>query len=155
MTKPAQQYNPLHARKRARRLAVQALYQWQLSDQSLNEIEKQFQDEQEDMARADAAYFNELLHKVPACIDELDAEARECAGREIAESGPVERAVLRIGIYELKHRLDVPYRVILNEAVSLAKTFGASESHRFVNVVLDKVAHHVRAVEIQSGPPKR
>jgi N utilization substance protein B len=142
--------NPAHARRRARRLAVQALYQWQLSDQSVGAIDEQFMEEQ-DMQRADVQYFRELLHKVPARLDELDAELARWIDRPIGEVDPVERAILRIALYELKFRIDIPYRIVLSEAVGLAKTFGAAEGHKYVNGVLDQAARALRPVEIAGG----
>jgi len=139
----------MQARKRARRLAVQAIYQWQVSQDGLSRIEAQF-DEKEDMARADREYFHELLHKVPAVLDELDAELAPLVERRIDEVDPVERAILRIATYELMRRIDIPYRVVLNEAVALTKTFGASEGHKFVNGVLDRLARKLRAVEVRA-----
>lgn len=143
--------NPLHARKWARRAAVQALYQWQLSGLNLNEIEKQFRQEQ-DLRKADMDYFTELLHKVPACLDELDKELVPYLDRSsIEEVDPIERAILRLGVYELKSRIDIPYKVVISEGVHLAKTFGSAESHKYINGILDKVARQLRKVEMKAG----
>ena len=142
--------NPAHARKRARRLALQALYQWQLSGLDLNEIEKQFRQEQ-DLRKADIEYFSELLHKVPACLDELDKALQEHLDRDVEQLDPVERAILRLGAYELKFRLEIPFKVVINEGVNLAKTFGSTDSHKYINGVLDKVARQLRAVELKTG----
>ncbi len=141
--------NPLHARKWARRAAIQALYQWQLSDLSLNEIEKQFRDEQ-DMRKVDMEYFSELLHKVPASLDELDKALVPYLDRGIEEVDPIERAILRLGTYELKSRIDIPYKVVISEGVHLAKTFGSAESHKYINGILDKVARQLRKVEMKA-----
>lgn len=150
MAKPhGRPQNPAHARRRARRLAMQALYQWQLSDQDLNAIEGQFLEEQ-DMTRVDVPYFRELLHQVPAHLDAIDAELVGKADRPLAEVDPVERAVLRVAVYELKFRIDIPYKVVLNEAVALAKTFGAAEGHKYVNGVLDRASRELRAVEVRA-----
>ena len=143
--------NPAHARKRSRRLAVQALYQWQLSDGALREIETQFLEEQ-DFRLADVEYFRELLHQVPARLDELDPLLETHMQRTMDEVDPVERAILRVAAYELLERMEIPFRVVLNEAVALAKTFGASDSHKYVNAVLDKAARQLRAVEVNAGP---
>lgn len=143
--------NPAHARKRSRRLAVQALYQWQLSDGSLRDIEQQFLEEQ-DFRLADVEYFRELLHRVPARLDDLDGVLEPHMQRLMAEVDPVERAILRVAAYELLERLEIPFRVVLNEAVSLAKTFGAADSHKYVNAVLDQAARCLRAVEV--GAPR-
>ena len=141
--------NPMHARKRARRLALQALYQWQLASQNLKDIDLQFREEQ-DMSQVDVAYFHELLHKIPANLDRIDQGFAALVDRSVNEIDPVERAILRIAVYELLFRLDIPYRVILNEAVALAKTFGASESHRFINGALDQAAKNLRAAEVKA-----
>ena len=147
----ARSHNPAHARKRSRRLAVQALYQWQLSDGALREIESQFLEEQ-DFRLADVDYFRELLHQVPARLDELDPALEPYMQRTMGEVDPVERAILRVAAYELLERMEIPFRVVLNEAVALAKTFGAADSHKYVNAVLDKAARQLRAVEVNAGP---
>ncbi len=134
------------ARRRARRCAVQALYQWQVSGNDLNDIEIQFRAEPENQ-KADFDYFHELLHQVPAHADELDAALAPCLDRPIPELDPVERAVLRLCAYELMHRLDVPYRVVINEGVDLAKLYGADQSHKYINGVLDRLARELRPVE--------
>ena len=137
------------ARSLARERAMQALYQWQLTGQELAAIEQQFLDEQ-DMKDVDKKYFKELLHGVPKQIDEFDALCDELLSRPIGQVDPVERAILRIGLYELKQRLDIPYRVVINEAVELAKSFGAEQGHKFINGTLDKAAKSLRAVEIKA-----
>ena len=134
------------ARRRARRCAVQALYQWQVSGNDLNDIETQFRTVP-DNQKADFDYFHELLHKIPAHADELDAVLTPCLDRPIPELDPVERAILRLCAYELMHRLDVPYRVVINEGVDLAKLYGADQSHKYINGVLDKLARELRPVE--------
>jgi N utilization substance protein B len=135
------------ARSLARRSAVQALYQWQLTGLSLSEIERQFVEEH-GLGKAEVSYFNELLHGVPKKLDVIDAALGEFVDRAIADIDPVERAILRIGCYELLFRPDVPYRVVLNEGITLAKSFGAAHSHKYINGILDKIAHKHRAVEI-------
>ena len=134
------------ARSKARRAAVQALYQWQLSHQDVSEIDTQFLAEQ-DMVKLEIPYFQELLHKIPAHLDELDAHIAPVLDRPINNVDPVERAILRIGAYELMFRLDVPYRVIINEAVEMAKVFGGEEGYKYVNGILDKVAKKLRKAE--------
>ena len=136
-------------RTMSRRRAVQAIYQWQEAGQDIADIDQQFMTEQ-DMSRADVAYFQELLHKVPRHIDDLDACLTPYLDREIAELDSIERAVLRIGAYELKYRVDVPYRVVINEAVQSAKVYGADQSHKYVNGILDKVAMVLRKKEIKA-----
>lgn len=135
------------ARRSARRLVLQALYQWQISGGAINDIEKQFLTE-ENVAKMDVPYFVELLHFIPENTAILDESYVEYIDRAIAELTPIELAVLRIGTYEMTKRPEIPYRVIINEGVELAKMFGATEAHKFINGVLDKVAHKVRRVEI-------
>lgn len=138
--------SPHHARARSRRYAMQALYQWDLSGLDLNEIETQFLVE-EDFTRADKAYFNELLHGVPRVLDSIDAQLVRDIDRPLEQIDPVERAVLRIAIYELLYRQEIPFRVIINEAVTLSRKFGAEQGHGFVNAVLDRTAQHLRPDE--------
>ena len=137
------------ARSRARQCAVQALYQWQLTAQSTAEIEEQFVTERE-MGKADRQFFHELLFQVPAQVAELDAELADYVDRPLEQVDPVERAILRLGAYELKTRLETPYRVVINEAVELAKTFGAEQGHKYVNSVLDKLARKLRPAETRA-----
>lgn len=139
-------------RSKARRCALQALYQWQLAGQDLADIESQFLAEQ-DLAGADLSYFSELLRNVPRQTTELDERYRAFIDRGVEELDPVELAILRIGVYELLHHPEVPFRVVINEAVELAKTFGAEQSHRYINGVLDKAARELRAVEVKMKAP--
>lgn len=136
-------------RSNARKKAMQALYQWSISGNELKEIEQQFQSEQ-DMSKVDTDYFHSLLFDVPKMINELDQKLAPMMDRKNEELDPVEQAILRISVYELLHRLDVPYRVVINEAVDLALAFGADQSHKFINGVLDKLAHELRQLEIQN-----
>jgi len=142
------------ARSLARRSAVQALYQWQLTGLDLSEIERQFVEEH-GLGKAEVSYFEELLHSVPAKLDVIDAALGEFVDRAIADIDPVERAILRIGCYELMFRPDVPYRVALNEGINLAKSFGSAQGHKYVNGILDKIAHKHRPVEIGSAKVRR
>jgi len=137
------------ARTNARKAAVQALYQWQMTGQSLVEIERQFVEE-ERLKEAQKSYFTELFHGVPKNLGVIDEALNEFVDRPVDMVDPVERAILRIGAYELLHRLDMPYRVILNEGINLAKYFGADGSHKYVNGILDKIAQKTRAVEIKA-----
>ncbi|MBL6986725.1 MAG: transcription antitermination factor NusB [Methylobacter sp.] len=137
------------ARTNARKAAVQALYQWQMAGQDLSEIERQFLEE-ERLKDAQKSYFVELFYGVPKNLDAIDQALSEFVDRPVDAIDPVERAILRIGVYELLHRLDMPYRVVLNEGINLAKYFGADGSHKYVNGILDKVAQQKRAVEIKS-----
>ena len=150
MTDTASHLNPQHSRRRARRSAMQALYQWQLSQQNLRDIEQQFLVDQ-DMSKVDVEYFRELLHKVPAKMQELDTLLIEYCDRPIDQIDPVERAILRIGAFELKNHPEIPYRVVLDESIKLAKQFGAEDGHKYINGILDKLAHQLRDIEIKAG----
>jgi N utilization substance protein B len=142
---------PLSAlRRKARHYAVQALYQWHMSGLPINQIEAQFRSDY-DMKDVDIEYFHEIIHKVPSNLSTLDAAMAPLMDRTIAEVGPVELAVLRLSMYELAHRIDVPFKVVINEAVSLAKKFGATDSHKFVNGVLDKAAQTERMIEVKAS----
>jgi len=138
------------ARSRARRRALQAVYAWQLSGQDIKQVIAQFRDEQ-DMEVADLEYFEDLVRGVEKNLDKLDEELRAYVDRDIAQIDPIERAVLRIAAYELLFRIDVPYRVVLNEAIETAKRFGAEHGHTYVNGVLDKAAAVWRAAEVNGG----
>jgi len=138
------------SRTPARRLAVQALYQWQLAGQEIADIVAQFGEDPHANAEQQA-YFAELLRGVLGHLDELDAQLAPLLERPLAQVDPVERAILRVGAYELAHRPEVPYRVVINEGVELAKRFGAEQGHRFVNGVLDRLARALRAVELQAS----
>ncbi|TPQ28624.1 transcription antitermination factor NusB [Methylomonas sp. EFPC3] len=135
------------AKTNARKCAVQALYQWQMSGDSLTRIETYFLEE-EHLKGAQKTYFSELFHGVPKQLDVIDAALAEFVDRPVEKIDPVERAILRIGAYELINRLETPYKVIINEGVNLAKDFGADGSHKYVNGILDKVAQKQRAMEI-------
>ena len=134
------------ARSRARRRALQAIYAWQLSGNRIDGVIDQFRHEQ-DMQIADLEYFEDLLRGVETRCKELDASLTPFIDRDIERVDPIERAVLRLAAYELKYRLDVPYRVVLNEAVEVTKRFGSDQGHTYVNGVLDKLAGAARAVE--------
>ncbi len=141
------------AKTNARKCAVQALYQWQMSGDSLNRIETYFL-EQEYLKGAQKTYFSELFHGVPKQLDVIDAALAEFVDRPVEKIDPVERAILRIGVYELINRLETPYKVIINEGVNLAKDFGAEGSHKYVNGILDKISQKQRAVEIAAKQAK-
>jgi transcription antitermination protein NusB len=127
------------ARHLARKLALQALYRWQLNDCPWQDLVQEFASDA-DMPRADAAYFQALIEGVCAARSEFDAALAPLLDRKPAELDPVEHALLLIGSYELQHRPDVPFRVVISEAVSLARRFGATDGHKFVNGVLDRAA---------------
>lgn len=134
-------------RSLARQYALQALYQWQMTAQDVRLIQDQFM-EDEELAKADVELFVDLLHNIPANINRLDEAISKFITRPIAQIDPVERAVLRMGTYELIYYTHIPYKVIINEAVELAKMFGAEQGHRYVNGVLDRVAKSLRSSEI-------
>ena len=134
------------ARSVARKLALQALYRWQLNDSPWQDLVQEFASA-EDMARADREYFRNLVQGVCAAHATLDAELTTFMDRPPAQLDPIEHAILMIGAHELAHCPDVPYRVIINEAVSLAKRFGATDGHKFVNAVLDRAARALRPDE--------
>ncbi|OCG28104.1 N utilization substance protein B [Gilliamella sp. wkB108] len=134
----------VNPRRRARECAVQAIYSWQVSKNDLVDVETSFIAEQ-DMKGVDAKYFRELLNGVAKNTAELDEKmAPYLTDRMVEELGQIELAVLRIALYELMKRHDVPYKVVINEAIDLTKTFGAADSHKFVNGVLDKIAPTIR-----------
>ncbi len=134
------------ARTRARRYGMQALYQWDLSGLDMAEIQRQFF-ETEDFKNADSGYFIELLNGVKTRIESIDSHISEAIDRPIGQLDPVERAILRIACYELLFRHDIPYRVSINEAIMLARKFGAEQGHTFVNGVLDNMARKIRPAE--------
>ncbi|MBL4608406.1 MAG: transcription antitermination factor NusB [Pseudomonadales bacterium] len=136
------------ARRKARRFALQALYQWHIAGGNLSEIEAQFRNENA-MHKVDLPFFHELLHKIPANVGSLDQQLEPLLDIKKDDLGVVELTALRIGAYELCHRIDIPYRVCINEGIELAKVFGAEDSYRFVNAVLDKLAKQVRSTEIK------
>ncbi len=131
-------------------MLVQALYQWQLSGTDIGRIEAEFFTDQ-NMNEVDTQYFRELLHAIPGNIGELDGSFSKHLDRKQEDLDPVSLAVLRIGTYELMFRLDVPYRVVINEAVNLAKAFGPTEAHKYINSILDRVAAASRQLEITAA----
>ena len=140
-------------RTRARRYAVQALYEWQVSGNAPKEIEQQFLIEHQ-TRKFDRPYFNELLAGIAEQVEELDAEISTLSERPFKEVDIVEKAILRLGCFELKNRTDIPYRVVINEAIELTKTFGAEEAHRFVNGTMDKLAEKLRQLEVAAKKGK-
>ncbi len=140
-----------HARIKARRSVVQALYQCEMAQATATDVIKEFMDERDEMKKADTEYFCELLRGITTRIGELNTEMTPFLDRPVNELDPVERAVLHVGVYELLHRPELPWRVVVNEAVELAKMFGADQSHKFINGVLDKIARKVRVTEISNA----
>jgi len=135
------------ARTNARKNVVQALYQWQMTGVSVIEIERQFR-EADRLKNVQRSYFSELLQGVPKQLTVIDKALDEFVDRPVAKIDPVERAILRMSIFELLNRRDIPYRVILNEAVSLSKLYGAEDGYKYINGVLDKIAHRYRSTEV-------
>jgi N utilization substance protein B len=135
------------ARRKARELAVQAVYSWQMSKNPLDQVELSIVTSN-NMQDVDSEYFLELLRAVVRNTAELDAKIKPYLGRLPEELDPVENAILRLATYELVERIDVPYKVVINEAIELAKSFGAEESHKFVNGVLDKAIKTLRKHEL-------
>jgi len=144
-------HNTLAAeRRKARHYGMQALYQWHMAGASLGVIEAEFRADY-DFSHVDLEYFQALLHGVPACVDELEAILEPLLDRKLSDLDPIERTLLRMGTFELAHRPDVPYKVVINEEVGLAKKFGATDGHKYINGVLDKVARALRKVEIDAA----
>ena len=139
------------ARRRARRTLLQALYAWQMTDADVDEIGEQFTPEQ--LKGADPVYLHECLRGVVNSVATLDPLFEPYLDRRIDQLDYVERAILRAGSYEMKERLDVPARVVIDEWVELAKRFGAQESFRYVNGVLDRVARDLRTAELGDTAP--
>lgn len=134
-------------RHNARQYALQAIYQWQLSGTSIQEIEVQFV-KFHVTKKVDLDYFKEVIEGVAKLQREIDKQIEPYLERSITEVDPIELAILRIATYEFAKRLDVPYRVIINEGLELAKKFGSVEGFKFVNSILDRVARQLRAHEI-------
>ncbi len=135
-------------RSRARHYALQALYQWQITGQNVSDIDSQFLAEQ-DAGTFEVPYFKELVQGVPANLQALDEQLSPLLDRALSSVDPVERAILRLGAYELMCHPEVPFRVAIDEAVELAKVFGAEQGHKYVNGVLDKMAKKVRPAEVE------
>ena len=138
--------HPIKLRKNARRLALQALYQWQINPQPIHELLAEFL-VKAGAKKIDQAYFQELVTAVATQAAQLDALFQPLLDREITALDPVELALLRYATYELKERLDVPYKVVINEACDVAKEFGTVEGYKYVNGVLDKMAAQLRSEE--------
>lgn len=144
MSRQAQQL--IARRRKARHYALQALYQWHMAGATSATIEAEFRADY-DFGPVDLAYFQSIVHGVPARVDELDSLYSPLLDRALDALDPVERSLLRMGSFELRERIDVPYRVVINEAVALARKFGASQSYKYVNGVLDKLARQLRGPE--------
>lgn len=154
-TKPAgKRPHAKSTRRRSREVALQGLYEWLISGADAGVIEAHMR-EQEGFDKIDTPHFGALLH---GCINEaadLDGVLSRHVDRKTTELSPIEHAVLMIGAYELKHCVDVPYKVAINEAVELAKSFGGTDGHKYVNGVLDKAAADLRKVEVEAARTNR
>ena len=142
MTEQKQVKKP-SARRRARECAVQALYSWAVSQNSPEIVELNFMTEQ-DMKGVDTPYFRKLFRQTVENVEAVERTMQGYLDRGLEELDPIEKAILRLAVYELQFEADVPYKVVINEAIEVAKVFGADESHKYINGVLDKIAPVVR-----------
>lgn len=140
----------IRAKQRARRLALQAIYQWLMTHEEAHVIEAQFRATQ-DNGQIDMAYFSRLLQGVLTQCDGLEEQFSPFLDRNVAQLNPIERVVLLLGTYELQTCLEVPYRIVLDEAVTMAKSFGSQDGHRYVNGVLNNVAKTLRTLETSAS----
>ena len=145
---------PKSARRRSREVALQGLYEWLVGRAEAGLIDAHMR-EQDDFGKCDRAHFDALLHGGIAEAVDIDAVLSRHTDRKTTMLSPIEHGVLMIGVYELRHCLDVPYRVVINEAVELAKSFGGTDGHKYVNGVLDKAAAELRPVEVQAARAAR
>lgn len=135
----------LSERQKARRMLLQALYQWEMARAPVNEILAEFLVYYQ--GKIDRDFFKEVFPQVVAHVPELDAQMASWLDRDLTALDPIELSLLRLGMYELAHRIDIPYKVVINEAVELAKVFGATDSHKYINGVLDRASKDLRALE--------
>ena len=140
-------------KRRARRLALQALYQWQMTAQEPYEIEAQFR-AIKNLDRVDVTYFVSVFKGIIEHTEALDALFNEYLDRKINALNPVELAIIRIGTYELTYSPELPWRIILDEAINMGREYGSTDGHKYVNGVLNQVAHKIRTVEIQAERSK-
>ncbi len=137
------------ARHKARCLLIQALYQWQINPLPIIDIATEFLSYHAD-AKIDLNYFNDVLQGIVEHFEALDQLLHPYLDRPINEVSPIEKNILRLGAYELAYRPDLPYRIVINEALRLTKTYGGSDGHKFVNGILDKLADQLRSLEKQT-----
>lgn len=145
---------PKSPRRRSREVALQGLYEWLISGSDAGAIDAHMR-EQEGFDKCDAVHFDALLHGCIAEAADIDAVLARHVDRKTTELSPIEHGVLMIGAYELRHCIDIPYKVAINEAVELAKGFGGTDGHKYVNGVLDKAAADLRPVEVQAARAAR
>ena len=136
-------------RHRAREAVIQALYQWELSGYPMTQVVAMFRADN-DLKRADIAFFHDALTAIDHTHQTLVDSLKPCLSRELSELTPIERNILLLGAYELSARIDIPFKVVISEAVALSKKFGATDGHKFVNGVLDQLAANARAIEVQA-----
>ena len=136
-------------RKKARNLLVQAVYQWQISDYPVADIEAQYR--ADNSGKIDWDYFHDAFTAVASTTQSLDDNFTPILDRELKQLNPIELAILRLGTWELAKRPDIPWRVVINEYIELAKKYGATDSHKYVNGILDKLARTMRSTEIDAG----
>ena len=139
---------PLAQRRKARQLILQALYQWLLAETNPRLIAQQFHEENE--GNIDWDYFDEVFIEIPKIVDDLDEHLIPVLDRKPDALDPIEKALLYLGTFELAHRIDVPYKVVINECIELAKVFGATDSHKYINGVLDKIVAELRPIELSA-----
>jgi len=151
---PRKRGKPKSARRRAREIALQGLYEWLVSGADAKVIDAHMR-EQDGFDKCDSAHFDALLHGCIAEAVDIDAVLTRHVDRKTTQLSPIEHGVLMIGVYELTHCIDVPYKVAINEAVELAKSYGGTDGHKYVNGVLDKAAGDLRPVEIKAARAKR
>ena len=136
-------------RHRAREAVIQALYQWELSGYPMTQVADMFRADN-DLKRADIAFFHDALTAIDHTHQTLVDSLKPYLSRELSELTPIERNILLLGAYELSARIDIPFKVVISEAVALSKKFGATDGHKFVNGVLDQLAANARAIEVQA-----
>ncbi len=137
------------ARTRARELMVQALYQKQIAGHSTAELVAQFRDDPS-FQRVDQEFFDELFPSISNGQDELESKIDDLIDRPLEQLDPIELSILLIGVHELEHRIDIPYKVVINEGVNLARRFGALDGHKYINACLDLAAQSLRKIEVQA-----
>lgn len=150
---PAAAVRPKSSRRRSRELALQGLYEWLVGRAGAEKVHAHMR-EQDEFGKCDSAHFDALLSGCIAQCDQLEQRFAPHLDRPVAELSPVERSILLLGSYELLHCLDIPYRVAINEAVELAKVFGGTDGHKFVNGVLDRTAKDLRPAEVAAQRPR-
>lgn len=136
----------LSERQKARRMVLQALYQWELAKAPVSDIQAEFRAYY--LGKIDWKYFNEVFPAIPPLVKDIDAAIIPMLDRKIEMLDPIELSLLRFGMYELLHRIDVPYKVVINESVELARIFGATDGHKYINGILDKAARQIRTLEV-------